>query len=930
MSDSIRNGSHRDSPEPSRRDFLKTAGTATTVAASGALISGVPRALHAVLVRDAGSGSPALQPTRLRCEHLDTPLGIDEQTPRLSWIVTSAGRGMHQAAYQIVAAASESALRAGKKLLWDSGKVPSDATQVVYAGPALHSGERIWWMVRTWDQHGQASVWSPVSWWEMALLDPQEWHGTWIALNEETSVQPLPLLRRTFTLDAAVKRARLYVTGLGYYEASVNGKRIGSRHLDPGYTRYDRRVLYATYDVTDALHDGKNAIGLMLGNGWYNVQELSAWEWEKAPWRASPRALAELRVELANGKTVTVASDTAWKTIEGPITFSCLYGGETYDARNGMPGWNTAAFDDSAWHAVKTVEAPHGKLVAQAMYPIADDHLITPTSIHAPKEGRVIVDIGQNLAGCAKLTVRGKPGQKVTIRYGERITPQGLIDQERIAEHVKRFGENQRFQTDEYICKGTGTETWQSRFAYHGFRYVDVEGADVARDTIRAQFMHSAVPSVGHFTCSNPLLNRIWENARWSYLSNFYGIPTDCPQREKNGWTGDAQLACELGLLNYDGLTVYEKWMNDISDGLMADGNVPSIVPTGGWGEGRYGASTAWSEVFILIPYYLHLYYGDSRALERHYEKHCRHIEFLNAQADHGIISSGRLGDFLTWNAETPTELPTTAYYYMSVSIVADTAKMLGKTDDEKKYRDLAAQIRDAFITKFYNASAGTYGNGSQTSLSCALFFGLIAPEARAKVAENLVASVKQSNDHLDTGVLGARYILHALTEAGHADVAYRIVTQETPPGWGYWVKQGATTMWEDWKGEGSLNHIFFGDVAAWFVRGLAGINPDPMQPGFKHIIIKPNPVGDLTSASASYDSVRGRVASEWTRKGGTLTLKVSIPANSTATVYVPARELAHVQEGGRAIGAIPDVRVDDGRVVVPVGGGEYTFTVKA
>ena len=521
------------------------------------------------LALTADAAPVGLSVARLRCEYLENPLGIDTAEPRLSWIVESKQRAQRQIAYQILVSSTEANLKANAGDLWDTGQVPSDQTiQLPYAGKPLVSHQRCFWKVRVWDKNMQGSSFSEPASWEMGLLSPQDWPGHWISLTTDTNSTPAPMLRRAFTLGKHIKQARAYICGLGYYELHINGKKVGDHCLDPAYTRYDKRDLYVTYDVTDAVQSGTNAMGVILGNGWYNVQTLAVWEFHKAPWRAAPKLYMQLRVEYADGYTETLVTDKQWKASTGPILFDSIYGGETYDARLEQPGWDTAQFDDKDWLAVEEVEAPRGKLVAQMMPPIKADEVIKPVKVTEPKPGVYVFDMGQNFAGYAELSVRGKAGTKVVMKYSERVHTNGMIDRAEIEQHVMHMDTNQQFQTDTYILKGGGRETWHSRFVYHGFQYVEVTGfpGKPRLDSLRGVFLHSAVPAEGEFECSNPLLNRIWRAARWSYLSNLEGIPTDCPHREKNGWTGDAHLAAEQGLLNFAPAPVYTKWINDLGD----------------------------------------------------------------------------------------------------------------------------------------------------------------------------------------------------------------------------------------------------------------------------------------------------------------------------------------------------------------------------
>ena len=874
----------------------------------------------------------SLSPDRLRCEYLDNPLGIDTPQPRLSWVLESRQRAEKQTAYQILAASSEAQLKSDSGDLWDTGKVTSDQTlHIVYAGKALRSCQRCYWKVRVWDNDGKASAYSRPVCWDMGLLTPQDWQGQWISRTTDTNSLPAPMLRRAFTLEGKIKQARAYVCGLGYYELHLNGKKIGDHLLDPGYTRYDKRALYVTYDVTDALRRGKNAVGVILGNGWYNVQTRAVWDFHKAPWRAAPKLLMQLRVEYADGHVETIGTDSRWTTSDGPITFDSIYGGETYDARAEKPGWDTADYDDSAWAMAQVVSAPGGKLAAQMMPPIKADRTINPVKLTEPKPGVFVFDMGQNSAGFAELSARGPAGTKVVMKYGERLGKDGTVDRADIQQHVVRVDPSQQYQTDTYILDGSSRITHHaSRFTYHGFQYVEVTGfpGKPTLDSLRGIFIHSAIPVAGEFECSNPLLNRIWVAGRWAYLSNLQGIPTDCPHREKNGWTGDAHLAAEQGLFNYAPAAIYTKWIKDLGDEQRPSGELPGIVPTSGWGY-KWGNGPAWDSAFLLIPFYLYEYCGDTKVLCDHYDGLKRYVDYLTSKAKGGIVDIG-LNDWAPFKTSTPTDITSTAYYYRDAQIVALAAGLMGNEADARKYADLAASIKQAFNEKFYHPDTGLYGNGSQTSLSCALYQGLVEPANKVRVLNNLVAAVEKSNGHIDTGILGAKYLLNALLENGRADVAYRIASQKDLPSWGWWIEQGATTLWEQWNGTESRNHIMFGDISAWFYKALAGINLDPAAPAFKHIIIKPNLVGGLTSAKASYDSVRGRIASDWRIAQGHLDLEVTIPANTTATVCVPAADSAAIKEDGKTAADAAGVRflrTEDGRTLFEVGSGTYHFT---
>jgi alpha-L-rhamnosidase len=893
--------------------------------------TGIRRFIAILPLLFACSGYAGLCVEQLRCEYLENPVGIDAVRPRLGWVLDSRERGQKQTAYQILVASSAEALENNRSDLWDSGRVSSDQTAfVVYGGKSLTARQACFWKVRSWDKKGKASRWSEAASWKMGLLEPGDWQAQWIAGTTNRDEQPAPLFRRELTLDGKIKNATVYICGLGYYELRINGRKVGDALLDPGYTRYDRRALYVTHDVTSLLKSGPNAVGVILGNGWFNVQTKAVWNFHQAPWREAPKLLLSLVVKYADGRTVVIGSDPSWKTATGPIVFDSIYGGENYDARLEQPGWDHPGFDDSAWKPAQIVAAPKGKLAAQMMPPIKADLTITPVKMTEPKPGVFLFDMGQNFSGVTRLKVRGPAGTKITLRHGERLFSDGTLDVRNIGQHVKSQGKDQPYQTGSYILKGGGTETWQPRFTYFGFQYVEVTGfpGRPTLDSVQGVFTHSAVPVAGTFECSNPLLNKIWRAARWSYLSNLQGVPTDCPHREKNGWTGDAHLAAEQGIYNFMPAGVYTKWINDLGDEQQPGGQLPGIVPTSGWGY-SWGNGPAWDSAFELIPFYLYEYYGDPQPLCSHYDGLKRYVDYLTRRATNDIVSIG-LNDWAPFKQKTPADITSTAYYYQDTRIVSLAASLLGKTDDAARYAQLAEQIKKSFNAKFFNAATATYGNGSQTSLSCALYQGLVEPENQSSVLQNLVARVEQQNGHIDTGILGAKYILNALTENGRADVAYRMASQKDLPSWGWWLEQGATTLWEQWNGTESRNHIMFGDISAWFYEALAGINADPAAPGFKHFTIRPQPVGDLTFARAEYDSIHGRIVSDWKIEQGLFKLRVVVPPNTTATVCVPAAKLNDVREGGA-----PAVKADGvtsfsqtaKAAIFEVGSGEYHFT---
>jgi alpha-L-rhamnosidase len=916
-------------------------------------------------------------PVDLRCEYLKDPLGMDEVRPRLTWRVEGGGRktevengkseignlkdtprGVKQVAYQILVASSEERLARDEGDLWDSGKVESDQSlHVEYAGKPLSSRMECFWKVKVWTASAlnpeprtlNPSSWSAPARWTMGLLAPAEWQAKWIGAPTDDMVEPAPMFRKTFSADKKIKSAMVFVSGLGYYELRLNGAKVGDHVLDPKFTRYDRRALYVTHDVTGQVKRGGNVLGVMLGNGWYNYHTGNAWIFDAAPWRAKPKLLLQLELEFTDGTRQTVVSDESWRYATGPVRFDGMLNGDVYDARLERDGWDAPGYDDAAWAAARVVDAPKGALTAQRMQPIRVTRVIKPVRVTQPKPGVYLYDLGQNIAGTARLTVTGPAGTEVKLQYAERLHDDGTLNQG----NMSRFCKTGEFQTERYTLKGEGTEVWNSRFMYHGFQYVQVTGfpGEPKPENLEALVMHTDVDRVGAFESSNELLNRIQQATRWSYVNNLHGHPTDCPNREKNGWTGDAHLAAETGLYNFDTPAMYTQWMLDFQDEQKPTGELPGIIPTGGWGY-AWGNGPAWDSAYILIPWYLYQYHEDARILARHYGNMKRYVDYLTTRARNGIVSFG-LGDWCPAKTVTPANVTSTAYYYVDAMILARSAELLGKTDDAAKYTRLADTIRSAFNREFLDRKTKRYANGSQTALSCALYQGLVDPADREAVVEHLVTEVERRNNHLDCGILGAKYLLHALSENGHADLAYRVATQTTFPSWGHWIQQGATTLWENWNGEGTHNHVMFGDISAWFFNTLAGIRLDPSAPGFKRIIIKPSVlalsgvegVGDLTWVKCHYDSMYGRIVSNWRiapstsllrpgsgqvrAGGGALVMEVEIPPNTTATVFVPATEASLVTESRRPAAEAPGVRflrMEPHAAVYAVSSGRYVF----
>jgi alpha-L-rhamnosidase len=871
-------------------------------------------------------------PENLHCENLLDPLGIDSRQPRLTWIlqaVDPAARGLRQTAWQVLVASSPELLTKDQGDLWNSGQVASEeSNQLVYSGAPLASGMACWWKVRVWDNKRAVSRWSNIGKWTMGLLNPTDWHARWIGsatgqnqLQQHNMDEPAPLFRKRFAVGKEVERATIYVSGLGYYELFLNGRQVGDHLLDPGFTRYDKRVQYVTYDVTSQIQEGENVIGAELGNGWYNYVAKQVWNFETAAWRDRPKLLAQLVLEYKDGSRALIATDGSWKTEPGPLVFNALYNGNVYDARLEQAGWDSHGFDDSPWKAASIVATPSGTLSAVMTPPVKKISEIVPVSVKEVKPGVFVFDLGQNIAGFARLKVTGSAGTRISIRYAEELNPDGAIDQG----NVNQFNKSGDFQTDTYILKGGGEEDWRPQFVYDGFQYIEVSGfpGTPTAANVHGIVAHTDLPSMGSFSCSNELFNKIQKATRWSYLNNFEDHPTDCPQREKNGWTGDAQLACETGLYNFDPLANYEKWIRDFQDEQGRDGKLAAIIPTSGWGYDACGP--AWDSAYLLIPWNAYLFRDDKRILADHYAGFTSYLTSLGQRADYQIVSFG-LGDWVPSKTVTPAEVTSTAYYYRDSLVLSQIAGVLGKTEDEAEYLRQAGEIKEAFNQRFYHPDTHSYANGSQTALSCALYQGLAEADNSPGVVKQLVQAVHGAKDHLDCGILGTKYLLHALADNGQGELAYRVANQTTFPSWGNWIRQGATTLWEQWNGKDSRDHIMFGDISAWFYETLAGIRVQ--EPGFRKFIIAPQFFDELTWVSATHQSPYGEIMSKWERGPDKISLEIHVPVGAEATVYLPSGD---VRESGRPLASDPEIKIVPSpadQVRFSVGSGVYHFVL--
>jgi alpha-L-rhamnosidase len=896
------------------------------------------------------------RPVGLRCEYLVDPLGVGERVPRLSWTLESEERGQVQSAFRILVAASEGDLEAEDNLLWDSGWVESGRTiGVEYEGEALRSGSQCVWKVRVWDGANNPSPYSSLAVFEMGLLERSDWEGAWISAGKgpagdmeppsgdeyddlANGLAPSPYLRREFPLEKTVRRARLYATARGVYELSVNGTRVGEDVLAPGWTDYHRRVQYQTYDVTPLLAEGQNALGAVLGDGWFAGFVGFDPKHRGALYGPRPQLLAQLNVEYEDGTTESLATEGSWRCATGPILFSDLLMGESYDARREMPGWAEPGFDDSGWYGVEVEEIEDTNLVAQPDEGIRVTEELETKTVTEPESGRYVFDLGRNMVGWVRLKVEGEAGTELILRHAEALNPDGTI-----------YTTNLRSAraTDRYVLGGDGEEIYEPRFTFHGFRYVEVTGypGEPPPGALTGRVVHSATPPSGTFECSSRMVNKLQENIVWGQRGNFLSVPTDCPQRdERLGWMGDAQVFVRTASFNMDVAAFFEKWMTDVEDAQSPEGAFPDVAPLprgSGLIDLRWGAP-AWGDAGVIVPWTIYRTYDDTRIVERHYDAMARWMVYLH-EANPDLIRKNRMGnnygDWLSPKGDhTPKHLLATAYWAYDAKLMAEMAEATGRNEDAREYRDLNERIKAAFQAAYVFPDGRIEGD-TQTCYLLALHMSLLPEDLRSAAAEHLVKTIEREDWHLSTGFAGVGYLCPVLTEAGYAEVAYRLLGNETYPSWGYTIKNGATTIWERWDGwtqengfqspnMNSFNHYSLGSVGEWLYRCVAGI--DLGAPGYGRIVIRPRPGGNLTHASGAYDSVRGRISSSWKIEDNRFVLETLIPPNTTATVHVPSTD--DVSEGGRPVDEADGVeflRAEEGETVLAVGSGHFEFVGK-
>ena len=880
------------------------------------------------------SVSAQLQVSSLTADYKTDPLGIDNPEPKLSWIIQSDQNNTMQANYEIRAAQVPAELAKKKKQIWNSGKVASSrSVHIKYDGKALESFQRVYWQVRVVDNHGEKSKWSDPAFFETGILEEVTWEANWITPTWEEDVSksnPSPYLRKEFTLGKPIKNARLYISSQGLYQVEVNGKRVGEQEFTPGWTSYNTRVQYQIYDIKNQLLQNQNAIGIVLGDGWFRgnlPRKRNFYGTELA-------AIAQIMVEYSDGTSEVITTNESWKATTGPILESDIYNGEVYDANKELNGWSKISYDDSNWKATKILDTSKKILIAPEGPPVKVVNKLEPLSIEKTEEGW-LVDMGQNMVGWIQIKASGNSGDVLILKHAEVLDKEGNM-----------YYDNLRAAkcTNTYKLKGGTEETFEPHFTFQGFRYVMVEGypGELTADDIRGMVIHSDMKPSGTFSCSDPLINQLQHNIVWGLKGNFLDVPTDCPQRdERLGWTGDAQVFAPTACFNVDASTFYTKWLRDLAADQDEDGSIPHVIPN----VLGHGGATGWADAGIMIPWALYLDYGDVSVLENQYESMKQWIGYMQERAGDDLIWDGdfHFGDWLSFastrsdymGAYTLKDLIATAYYSYSSSIVARVADILGNEKDAIFYQDLSEKVRLAFNYEFVTPAGRLVAN-TQTAYTLALAFDMLDEETATLSAEFLAKDVEEFG-HITTGFLGTPLISLTLTDIGRSDLAYMLLNRKEYPSWLYPVTMGATTIWERWDGQkpdfsfqdpgmNSFNHYAYGAIGKWMYQVVAGIGIDEQIPGYKHIIINPRPGGGLTSAKATHQSMYGKIESGWELEGEKLTMKVKIPANTTASIHIPGDPSGMEINSSGLTDSGMDFKKMNRETVLLAGSGSYTI----
>ncbi len=888
-----------------------------------------------------------LEPIELRCEYLENPVGIDAQNPRLSWKLSAQGRSRSQSAYQILVASSEELLAEDIGDLWDSEKTASDRSfYLPYEGRALSSGQHCFWKVKTWDQDDVASKWSEASLWTMALLNEEDWKAQWIGFDEavgDTNYKakpwgnnitkrweyiplPCPYFRKEFTLDEPIDQALIHITSLGIYQLYVNGVKVGNDFFTPGWTDYKKRIYYNTYDLKALLQTGKNTIAVILADGWYAGTMATRGQHFYGD---RLRLKAQLNARFADGSTAFIPTDDTWKASYGPLQEADFHAGETYDARLEMDGWDRNDFDDGDWKSVIASDTQTAVLEAYPMVTVQQIERIEPAHVFKSDSGVYLVDMGQNFTGWAKLKVQGEAGDSVVMRFAEMLNADSSL-------HTRNLRAARC--TDTYVLRGDGPETWEPRFTFHGYRFIEVSGypGALTKDDITGIVLHSNLERTGHFSCSNDLINQIYHNLTWSQRSNYLEVPMDCPQRdERLGWGGDAHIFMRTGSYNMDISAFFHKWLVDLADAQMKDKSIPSTAPL------VYNrVASGWGDAIVLCPWMFFEIYNDTSILEKFYPTMEDWMYYLDSFSSEYISRQLSFGDWQNVDSETPLDVLATSFYKHDAELVAQIASVLGKPEDAQKYQALADSIFVAFNDSLVDDSGRVKGQ-TQTAYLLALSFDMLPDSRRELAIQHLLDDIEQRGPALTTGIQGIKMLLPVLSEIGRSDLAYQLLMKRDFPSWGYHIDNGATTIWERWDGysadsgfhediTNSFNQYAFGAVGEWMFSTIAGI--DQAERGYKSIIIRPQPGGDLSSAEATYNSPRGMISSSWKIDEGQFYLDVVIPPNTDAFVFIPTTDAESITEGGMKLDSVEGIlnamKVDDG-FGIRIGSGRYRFRAR-
>ena len=878
--------------------------------------------------------------TALKCDYHINPIGMDVAQPRLSWQIVTTENNFVQQAYEIHVAESLEKLSQGSKLVWSSGKVTSsESVNVVYSGPAAKSMQRFWWQVRIWDPKGKATAWSEPAFWEMGLLNASDWKASWIRMEQEpdnTISRPVQFFRKEFSVAKKIKSARVYVTALGLYELRLNGKKVGADLFTPGWTSYKNRIQYQTYDITNLL-GAKNVLCAEVGDGWYRGNV--GFKGQRSYYGDKSALLAQLEITYTDGSTESIATDATWKTTTGPILESDIYNGENYDARLELTGWDQVGYADKKWKGAATYEYAKNQLIAPQGVPVQAIQEIKPIKLIKTPKGESVLDMGQNMVGVVRLKVKGNAGDKIVVKFAEVLDKAGDF-----------YTDNLRAAkcTDTYTLKGGMEETFQPLFTFHGFRFVKLEGLskEPTLDQVTGVVIHSAMTPTGTFSCSDSLINQLHHNIQWGQKGNFVDVPTDCPQRdERLGWTGDAQVFSMTAAFNFDVAAFYTKWMKDFTADQLKSGRVPHVIPdvlSGG------GGATAWADASVIVPWTVYQVYGDKRILTEQYGSMKAWVEYMHTRAGEKNLWLGddHFGDWLAFasnsssypGATTEKDLIATAYYAHSSKILSQVAAILGKTEDAAFYSKLSEAVKKAFIEEFVTKN-GRVVSHTQTGYSLALAFDLLPENLKNNAAEYLAADVKKMG-HLTSGFVGTPLVCKTLSSIGRDDLAFMLLNRKKYPSWLYPVTQGATTIWERWDGQkpdgsfqdvgmNSFNHYAYGAIGEWLYKHVAGLDLDPQNPGYKHLLLYPHPGGDLTKASAELKSMYGTIKSSWKLDQSKFNYEVTVPANTTATVTLPNAELSKVLMNQLPLAGNKVVKAEQNGndTLVELGSGSYQFT---